>query len=554
MRRRLVHLIGLCVLLPACGGGDDGPVGAIAAHVTHYDYRFDVDTRLAHAKVTAVVDAPGDCITLPFRATALVATTAQIDGKDVTSGTIAPPSLALCGAGHEAGDTLTIDVDMTIPLETISTSQVGYSVTMDADGNPFYYLVSWVGGCDKFGPCDSRPDQFAAYTFHVTHPEALMVACPGTITETSATETTCDFSLPGGPTYSTFGVAAYPKAAWQPTDKGMWGSVHATIYDRPSTGVTTAIDAAYHAGFVSWMEQTFGPYPFGTELRVLTAPTYWSGFEHPGNIVLDDGLAHATRPAYLHNTQHVLDHEIAHMWAGDQTTLAETYDFVWKESMAEYLAYVYEDMTEPAAAGTTAAAWKGFSGPAKFFPVPTDHPELFAYYGDVYGPGPMVLFRQLEVLSSRAQVIAALQMLLGQAHAISVDDVLAALSTTTGLDLTAYAAAWVRGTGAPEWPTINTVFTAGAGTSTLAIHQVKGVERRCKFHVRLRGANPGDSADVEVDTFHGGIDQTLQVPTPAFTVTSTQLDPFSECLVYAGTSARTFHVLPWRSERSLERL
>jgi hypothetical protein len=95
------------------------------------------------------------------------------------------------------------------------------------------------------------------------------------------------------------------------------------------------------------------------------------------------------------------------------------------------------------------------------------------------------------------------------------------------------------------------VFTAGAGTSTLAVHQVKGVERRCKFHVRLRGANLSDTADVEVDTFHGGIDQTIQLPTPAFAVASTQLDPFNECLVYAGTSARTFHVRPWRSERSL---
>ncbi len=537
--------------LAACGGdGAEGPVGAISAHVTHYDYRFDIESRAAHATVTARVDTEGDCLTLPFRANDFDPATAKIDGKKAVSGTIEPTTMTLCGDGHAAGETITIDADMTIPLETVATSQVGYSITNDAEGNPFYYLVSWVGGCDKFGPCDSRPDQFATYTFHVTHPETLMVSCPGTITETSAIETLCDFDLPGGPTYSTFGVAAYPRAAWPSADKGMWGSVHVTVYDRPGTHITAAIDPAYHAGFVGWMESTFGPYPFGTELRVLTAPTYWSGFEHPGNIVLDDGLAKVVQPAYLHNVQHILDHEIAHMWAGDQTTIADTYDFVWKESMAEYLSFSFEAMMDPPAANKTAAAWKNFAAAAAYFPVPGEHPALFAYYGDVYGAGPMVLFRQLEVLTSRAKVIEALQSVLGRAHAISVDEVIEALQAKTGLDLSAYSAAWIHGSGKPVWPTINTTFTAGAGTSTLAVHQTLAQDRRCKFHVLLGGANPGEVVQVEVDTFRNGIDQEIQLPTPAFAVTVTQLDPFSECLVFPGTLARPIErAHPWRTAR-----
>jgi aminopeptidase N len=547
MRRLLV----LCALA-ACGGDDGGSAGDISAHVTHYDYRFDVDTRAAHATVTAVVDTAGDCLSLPFRAKDFDATTAKVDGKKPLSGTVDATTLTLCGAGHAAGTTITIDADMTIPLETVSTSQVGYSITNDAQGNPFYYLVSWIGGCDKFGPCDRRPDQFATYTFHVTHPATLMVACSGAITETSATETQCDFDLPGGPTYSTFGVAAYPKTAWVPADKGMWGSVHVTVYDRAGTNITAAIDPAYHAGYVTWLEATFGPYPFGTDLRVLTAPTYWSGFEHPGNIVLDDGLARTASPAYLHNVQHILDHEIAHMWAGDQTTIADTYDFVWKEAMAEYLSFSYEAMMDPPAAAKTAAAWKTFSSSAAYFPVPEDHPELFTYYGDVYGAGPMVLFRQLEVLTSRAQVIAAIQSVLGRAHAISVDEVVAALGTSTGLDLTAYAAAWIHGSGKPAWPRINTTFTAGAGTSTLAVHQVGALDRRCKFHIYLFGANPGELAQVEVDTFRNGTDQTISLPTPAFDVTSKSIDPLSECLVFAGTLAHsTERTNPWRSARGI---
>src|SRR5207302_393771 len=155
---------------------------------------------------------------------------------------------------------------------------------------------------------------------------------------------------------------------------------------RASTGIAAAIDPVWHGGFVAWMHGTFGPYPYGDELRLLTAPTYWNGFEHPGNIVLADSLAHQRFPPYANEVAHTLDHEMAHMWAGDQTTLAGTYDFVWKESMAEYLSYVWEDMNVPTIGDVTAGAWKGFGQTAMYYPVPGGEPALFDYYGDVYGP------------------------------------------------------------------------------------------------------------------------------------------------------------------------
>ena len=393
MRRLLVLLV-----LAACGG-DEAPVGAISATVTHYDYAFDIETRAAHAKVTATVDVEGDCLTLPLRARELDATSLRVDGAPAARGTVTEEALTLCGPGHETGATITLEVDLVVPLETVAQSQVGYSITTGAQGNQLHYLVSWVGGCDRFGPCDNRPDQFATYAFHVSHPATHMVACPGEIATPSPTETRCEFGHAGGPTYSTFGLAAYPIAAWVPTDKGMWGAARVTVYDRPGTNMTERIDSAHHAGFMTWLASQFGPYPFGDELRILTAPTYWNGFEHPGSIILDDGLARVMAPAYLDNVQHILDHEIAHQWAGDQTTLADTYDFVWKEAMAEYLTFAYEAMVAPAAAATTVGAWKRFSVGAAFFPVPGEQPALFDYYGDVYGPGPMILFRQIEVLT-----------------------------------------------------------------------------------------------------------------------------------------------------------
>jgi len=472
----------LLLALVACGGGNDdepGPLGDATAQITRYDYRFDLATRAAHAKVTAVLETPGNCVRVNLRADT-APTGWIVDGKPALAATLAEQQAHVCGVdGHRAGDTMTIEVDVTVPMATLSGSQVGYSVTNDSNGNPFHYLVSWIGGCDRFGPCDARPSTFATYAFTVTHAPSLDVRCSGDVTEVSDTETRCVFERDGGPTYSTFGIAAYP--AWTQTDKGTWGSAKVTLYDRATTMINAAIDPAYHDGFMKFMESTFGPYPYGNELRVLTAPTYWSGFEHPGNIVLDDVLAKASS-SYLHPVAHVLDHEIAHQWAGDQTTLADTYDFVWKEAMAEYLTFVYEDMVDPPAALQTANAWKSFSVGSQFYPVPLEKPALFAYYGDVYGPGPMILFRQIEVLSSRAQVIDALKTLLGRAHAISVDDVLSALESKTGLELDAYAAAWIRGTGAPVWPRASITFTP---PSTLRVVQTTATDKRCKFSVAL---------------------------------------------------------------------
>jgi aminopeptidase N len=540
----------ICFLL-ACGG-DDGdeplPTGPITAHVTNYDYAFDIDARTAHAKLTLAVEQGGDCLTMPFRA--------QSPANVLLGGEPATPALEgevlkICGLGVRSGTTAVLELDLAIPLATLATSQVGYSITKDSQQNPFYYLVSWVGGCDRFAPCDNRSDQFATYKFTVTHPATFKARCAGTVTEVSATQTECVFDHPGGPTYSTFGVAAYP--AWTIADKGSWGGVKVSVYDRAITNITAAIDSTYHAGFVDFMQAQFGPYPYGDELRILTAPTYWSGFEHPGNIVLDDGLARQTNQSYSNPTAHVLDHEIAHMWAGDQTTLASTYDFVWKEAMAEYLTYVWEDMNNPAVSLKTSGAWKSFSQGVKYHPVPMEMPALFDFYGDVYGPGPMVLFRQLEVMTSRAQVLAAIKSVLGTPRALSVDEVIAALEQSTGLELDAYASAWIRGSGPPDWPRYNVTFTPAAGTSTVALDQIneKAQKRGCKFHVALRGAGPTDEQLVEVNTFTGNADQTLQVPTPAFTVTSIALDPKMECLVYlASSSPRTVRRHPWLSERA----
>jgi aminopeptidase N len=549
------------------GPVDSGPVdagipdagqstGFVDYQATHYDFHFDLSSLAATAQVTLLVE-PGDggsdggnCISIPFRPTSY---------HDVTLGGVAPSLLEVSdagvliacdgtGNGLHAGDQVVLSVGTTVAQQTLGASQVGYSVRNDLSSSPFSYLLSWEQGCDQFGPCDNRPNIFATYHFTVDHPSGTTLLCPGTLSP-GATESSCDFALPGGPTYSTFAFFASP--SWTQTDLGNWSGVQITLYHRPNDGFDTAIDQNALGGYLQWLVSLFGPYPFGSELRYATGPTYWSGFEHPGNILVNERLPTSLSP-YSDPLNHTLKHELTHMWAGDQTTLADTYDFVWKEAVAEYMTFVFEEeQIDAGVAQATASAWKQWAGAARHYPVPLDHPALFDYYSDAYGPGPMVLFRQLEIRFGRSAILTALQSVLGNGQStLSVDQLRAALEASTGADLSSYFSAWVEGSGQPAWLTglVQLADLDGGSVQVgVAISDTDGVPRSCQFTVQLQG-DGGEALDVPFDVVPDAGQPPAVVVQPGFVVTRSVLDPYSECLIYqAGVPRpRGPGVDPWR--------
>ena len=321
---------------------------------------------------------------------------------------------------------------------------------------------------------------------------------------------------------------------------GNWGGVDVTFYDMPSADMARIFNVDEHQGFMAWMVNTFGPYPYGNELRFAVGPTYWSGFEHPGNIVLNDRLrTGGFQSAFANPLAHTTSHEIAHQWAGDQTTLLETHDFVWKEAMAEYLVFVHTDeQVSESRARQAVGAWKSFALSSEYFLVPGEKPELIDYYGDVYGPGPMILFRQLEALYSRADVMAALASLLGQPRAIGIDDVQHALEDATGANLENYFATWVHGEGAPQWPRFTVATSTTADGVLLTVDQARPEEGLfgCAFDIALRGAD-AEELLVRVDLGPDGLAHFETTVSPTFEVASTVLDANRECLAFEETSA-----------------
>jgi aminopeptidase N len=180
-------------------------------------------------------------------------------------------------------------------------------------------------------------------------------------------------------------------------------------------------------------------------------------------------------------------------------------------------------------------------------------PTLLQYYGEVYGPGPMILFRQLEVLTSRAQVIAGIAAVLGSERTLSVDELQAALETSTGLDLDTYFDIWVRGAGAPVWPTFRIEITGTAPSQNVVVTETTpgGVLHGCNFAVGLAGAQPSETAKVMITRGVNGV-AVATVPTGvAWSVMTTTLDPDAQCLAYLATTnvTTTRHPPGWNPWR-----
>lgn len=553
--RRMIAATLLCMAACGDGGGDDDPppTGELACEVVRYEYAVDLTTRAASSRVILDVVEPGDCLTIGFRASRLE--DVRLDGAPIKAGELRDGELWACGAGWEAGAQIALESAQEVPAETWEDSQVGFSARPDLEGADFTYLVSWVGGCDRFGPCDAHPARFATYRFEVTHPSGTQVLCPGEVMAGDQL-TVCDFDLPGGPTYSTFGVAASP--SWFTVDLGTWDGVRVTLYDTPSSGTADAYDPAINEAFLTFMQDRFGPFPYGDELRLIFAPTYWRGFEHPGSIVLSDRLVLGPGTFdYADPLTHVINHEIAHQWAGDQTTLADVYDFAWKEAMVEYITYVFEDETQPATVPRrTLSYWKALTGRADWYPVPGERPELIDYYGDVYGAGSLILFRQVEGLFGRDAVMAALAELLGEPRTLSMAEVQDALERATGADLEVYFQRWVYGEGAPAWPHVAVDITGDSpGELTVTATQIvddDGGWFGCAFAIELTG-DGDETAEVWIDYGPDGAETVTETVTVDFPVTGHVVDRGLHCAIWeqvgSARAARERVPHPWSVER-----
>jgi len=481
-------------------GGSAAPAGPITGLVKRYDYAFDLATRHAKSQLEIAVAAPGgDCFQTSSELPAV--TNATWNGAPAKSAAVTSKKLDVCGEGVSAGKPLVIGAEVDVPLKKFFGLDVGFSKKKDKAGGDFTYLLSWVGGCDRFGPCDDDPSRLAAFHFDVTHPVGTVVLCPGTLTP-GDTVTSCDLSGTLAPTYSAFGFAA--DTLWKRAAFTSAAGIDVVLYEVPGGMIGQSLEKSSVDAYLTWITGLLGPFPYGKELRLAGGPTAWLGFEHPASIILQENLPDLAQ-AYADATMHVFMHETAHQWAGDRSTIATSSDFAWKEATAEYLAYVFEDEHRPPIeAAASLEYWAAISLQSTYFPRPTDDPppSVDEFYGDVYGPGPMVFYVQLESLLGRQVVLDGIKAFLAQPGALAVADLEEALEASSGLDLKPYFDAWAFGEGKPEWPTLKIATAQAGSTVTVTVTQTNASKKLygCKVEVEVLGATTSATAIVDFGT------------------------------------------------------
>ncbi|QRK09698.1 hypothetical protein JQX13_06120 [Archangium violaceum] len=451
-------------------GHVDVAPGELPPDIQRYHYDFNLTTREARSSLYFDVAPPGgDCITLdaPDNVTDIRWNTGQPVSVQPASGT-----LRVCGEPLFAGQVL-LEGGITVPEQTYDFSPVGFTRTRDHAGNTFSYLLNWVEQCDRFGPCNDDPGQLARYVLEVTHADGEVTLCPGKRTRVNSTKTRCELLQTPAPTYSSFAVAS--NRAWS---RNQWLDVDGTklvFFEVPGGRLAASLSKSVMAGYVRWIKGLLGPLPYGEELRIAGAPTQWLGVEHPANIILREDLPDLPPREYADMTRHTLMHEIVHQWAGNRTTLADAYDFAWKEAIAEYLTYVYEVRNWPADAARTRAYWDRLARTAFYHPRPTDRPTPFLSYAmETYGTGSMLFFVQLEDLLPGGQdtiVQAIKEFLSGSPGTRGVADLQAELERASGRDLDAYFNAWVYGAGETDWPTFTVNTTQQNGELRVEVTQ-----------------------------------------------------------------------------------
>ncbi|MEC5190970.1 MULTISPECIES: aminopeptidase N [unclassified Arthrobacter] len=355
-----------------------------------------------------------------------------------------------------------------------STSGEGMHRFVDpADGQCYLYT--------QYEPADARrvfanfeqPDLKAEFTFHVLAPSAWQVSSNGIETQrtllTSDPDTSrWDFApTKAMSTYITTVLAGpYFKAedSWSRTlDDGTTLDVPLALYCRSSLAPSFDPEALFTLtknGLDFFNELFDFPYPWGKYDQAFVPEYNLGAMENPGLVTFTESYVFTSRAAdsQYQGRANTLLHEMAHMWFGDLVTM-QWWDDLWlKESFADYMGTLAVDRTTD-----WATAWVNFANNRKAWaytqdqlptthPIVADIPDLEAakqnFDGITYAKGASVLKQLVAYVGFEAFVAGSRQYFKDHAYSnTTLAELLAALSTASGRNLTDWARQWLQTSG-----------------------------------------------------------------------------------------------------------
>ena len=363
-----------------------------------------------------------------------------------------------------------IAADNTLEIEhegIYSNSGEGLHRFVDpADNEVYLYTQFETGDARRMYACFDQPDQKATFTISTITPKHWAVISNYGIESAK--------DIDGDRKHTQFATSQVISTYVTAIVAGAYTSVHDEykgektipmgIYARKSFFQYVDAENIFEVtkqGF-AYFEKTFGlAYPFGKYDQIAVAEYNWGAMENVGCVTFHEDVlifrSKVTERSYISRAS-TIHHEMAHMWFGDLVTMKWWQDLWLNESFAEWASYM-------AVSESTKYknAWTEFNSVRKNWAYRADqlsstHPIAVEmkdlddvrtnFDGISYAKGASVL-QQLVAHVGRDNFIAGLRKYFAK-HAYAnteLSDLITELEATSGKDLTAWVATWLRTAG-----------------------------------------------------------------------------------------------------------
>jgi len=348
-----------------------------------------------------------------------------------------------------------------------STSGEGLHRFVDpADDEVYLYTQFETGDARRMYACFDQPDQKATFSISTITPKHWEVISNYGIESTK--------DLDGDRKHIQFATSQVISTYVTAIVAGAYKSVHDEykgektiplgIYARKSFFQHVDAEKIFEVtkqGF-AYFEKTFGlAYPFGKYDQIAVAEYNWGAMENVGCVTFHEDVlifrSKVTERSYISRAT-TIHHEMAHMWFGDLVTMKWWQDLWLNESFAEWASYMSVSESTK-----YKHAWTEFNSVRKNWAYRADqltstHPIAVEmedlddvrtnFDGISYAKGASVL-QQLVAHVGRDNFIAGLRKYFAK-HAYKnteLSDLITELEATSGKDLTAWVATWLRTAG-----------------------------------------------------------------------------------------------------------
>ena len=432
-------------------------------HLAVDSYNVFLDVSKAGDTFTATSTVKFSCKTPGYNtfidAVALRIISATLNGQSVDTSTFDGQTLYINNLAAE--NELTIEAEV-----AYSNTGEGLQKSVDpADNEIYLYSQGETAHIRKMYPCFDQPDLKATFTLSVLAPSHWEVLSNNPVGSSRVEGPNTFWEFTTTPRISTY-ITALVAGPYHHVHDEYVGEkvVPLGIYCRKSLAESLDPEEIFQntkEGF-AYFEKIFGlAYPFEKYDQVAVVDFNWGAMENAGVVTFREEVLVFRSRVTDRNRQaraHVILHEMAHMWFGNMVTMFWWDDLWLNESFAEWTSYLALVEGTRFTNGWTSFICEGKSWAYNQDQLVTTHPiavDMFDiesvnanFDGISYAKGSSVM-HQLCAYVGRENFIAGLQKYFKKFawQNTKLSDLLTELKSTSGRDLDAWSATWLKTAG-----------------------------------------------------------------------------------------------------------